>query len=63
MTDKDLREVAAALPQEDRVKLLEYAYDLLAACAPRLEGSAQREATILLAQYPRILEREGGETV
>lgn len=63
MTDKDLREVAAALPQEDRVKLLEYAYSLLVDCGPRLEGSAQHEASVLMAEYPRILEREGGGNV
>lgn len=63
MSDKELQKIMAVLPREDRRKLGKYAYDLLAACAPRLEGSAQHEASVLVAEYPRILEREGGGNV
>ena len=55
---KELSRLLAVLPQEDRVKLLEYAHSLLVDCGPRLEESAQHEAAILLAQYPHSLTRQ-----
>lgn len=60
MTDKEFQEIIAVLPQEDRVKVAEFAYRLLSACVPRLEESAQHEASLLLAEFPQLMDRQEG---